>query len=574
MIGATSRNLQTQKTEPLSREEEYDLILRGKAGGERALKRLIHKNLGLIKKEANRQKYQVDWNVLVAAGENAIAKAVEGFDLSSGNRFSTYAVPVIHSEIRDCVCRETGIGRTTMDNLAKISRASTDLNFELGRNPTLKEISKRSELSRKQIFTAWEKNRFAQTYSLNQTFGDNSCEWLDCQVDEEIDVWRTAEDVEVLDVLGQLETDGYLEHRQIQVLIAKVQGYSNKEAGRELGVSGERVRQLVKSARETIQAFAAGTLKPLKKIASISTPCNLPVSQEAAEPVVKRVDASRLGGRIGRVVKQIFSQTKVQTTYSNSNGGRNLDDQIFAKQIQSIQQLTSGRTSSDSRCSIGWAGNCDHQTRQDQPRFSTPIASQSMGRITDATKHLLVFCRGRSDGLTDRSGCQSASKDQRCRGLGQARKAWRGCLEVGQVISARAIQPFVSAYQCVKGFASNLNQWRTNLQLSTANVFDLFGIEQGGNLPRPPTDHKDKFLIETNSFLFEGILMSFTKFLALACLFMLGLFLAPKLFRRQNPFIFLVFSQNVDTQEYLAMRESLKTYVTDLESEHARDGPS
>lgn len=49
MIGATSRNRQTQKSEPLTRDEEYDLILRIKAGDERASRQLIRKNIGLIK---------------------------------------------------------------------------------------------------------------------------------------------------------------------------------------------------------------------------------------------------------------------------------------------------------------------------------------------------------------------------------------------------------------------------------------------------------------------------------------------------------------------------------------------
>ncbi|NJM67481.1 MAG: sigma-70 family RNA polymerase sigma factor, partial [Acaryochloris sp. RU_4_1] len=309
MIGVTSRNLQTQKTEPHARKKQYADIVRAQAGDQKAINQIIRASRGLIIKEAQRYRGQVDWPVLIAAGEMGVANAVKRFNISTGNQFSTYAVPAIRSEIRDRFCDETGIRRTTMENLTKISKASTALEQQLGRKPTLEEISQASGLSQKQILTAGEKKRITQTSSLNQTFTNSECEWLDVQADESINVWQTAEDGEILGVLSELETNGHLEYRQVQALIAKVQGYTNKDVGQKLGISGERVRQLLRSTKDTLIAFFAGTLQPIKAAIPVSTHCDLPVLEEIRTPVLKRIDASRLGGRIfsriGKVLQKI-----------------------------------------------------------------------------------------------------------------------------------------------------------------------------------------------------------------------------------------------------------------------------
>ncbi|NJR56944.1 MAG: sigma-70 family RNA polymerase sigma factor [Acaryochloris sp. CRU_2_0] len=423
MIGAIYAQPQLQKTEPLTREEEYDLIIQAKAGNQRALRQLIEKNKGLIRQEANRKRHQADWSVLIAAGEWGVFKAVQKFNLLTGNRFSTYAVPAIHSEIRDCVCRETGVGRTTSKNLAQISRATSALSLELGRDPTLEEISQRSRLTQNQIRTAWEKQACSQPASLNQRFENSSLEWVDLQVDETVDVWRTAEDGEILGVLDQFETNGHLEDRQVTMLIAKYQGYSNKDVGRELGVSGERIRQLVKSAETTINAFRAGTLKLIKRITPVSTPniepigegdqlsLDLPVPEETTALVMKRVDASRLGGRIFRRIGKVLQKI---SKLNFANGDRTLISP-----------------------SINAASHCNDSKQ-----------SHNGGQV-DVEKHLLATGGGSDHWFAHDQRDQLTSENQRRRELGRAWEVGRRHLGFRQAqIVVKLLQQFTAIGQC------------------------------------------------------------------------------------------------------------------------------
>lgn len=442
MIGATSRNRQTQKTELLTREEEYDLILKIKAGDERASRQLIRKNKGLITKEVKRYGFQVDHRILNSAGEMAVVLAARGFKLSTGNKFSTYLVPTLWSEVRDCFCREAGISRNTLTNLRKISKVSTALSQELGREPALEEISERSGLSQQQILTTWQHKAFVQPLSFNQRFDDDCPEWLDFQSDETVDPWRTSEEAEILTTLDQLQGEGHLEDRQVSMLIAKHQGYNNREIGKWLGISRERVRQLVKGAKETLSALATGTLKTITPVSTHHTfepvgegdqlPLDLPAPKEAREPAIKRVDASRLGGRIGKAIQQIFNQTQEEFIH--------------------------------------------------EP-----------GELTHAQKHILVFRRRSNHGAADVARHRLTPENQRCRQLERTQDDWRGYLGFSPVILRMLLLPLALVSQSTRGFQHNdkSNKRRSIMSFFTTGVMQDVGIGYRREHPRPPNDSNE-----------------------------------------------------------------------------------
>ncbi|QUY46161.1 sigma-70 family RNA polymerase sigma factor [Acaryochloris marina] len=443
MIGATSRNRQTQKTELLTREEEYDLILRIKAGDERASRQLIRKNKGLITKEVKRYGFQVDHRILNSAGEMAVVLAARGFKLSTGNKFSTYLVPTLWSEVRDCFCREAGISRNTLTNLRKISKVSTALSQELGREPALEEIAERSGLSQKQILTTWQHKAFVQPLSFNQRFDDDCPEWLDFQSDETVDPWRTSEEAEILTTLDQLQGEGHLEDRQVSMLIAKHQGHNNREIGKRLGISRERVRQLVKGAKETLSALATGTLKPITPVSTHHNiepvgegdqlPLDLPAPKEVREPAIKRVDASRLGGRISKVIKRIFNQT-------------NKESHIH-----------------------------DH------------------GELTNAQEHILVLRRCSNHGIADVARHRLTSENQRCRQLERTQDDWRGYLGFSPVILRMLLLPLALISHAIRGFQNNdqPNKRRSIMSFFTTDLLQDVGIGYRREHPRPPNDSNE-----------------------------------------------------------------------------------
>ena len=74
-------------------------------------------------------------------------KAIEGFDESFGTRFSTYAVPKISGEIRRFL-RDDGavkVSRGIKEQGMQLRAARVELEQRLGREPTISELSRRSE---------------------------------------------------------------------------------------------------------------------------------------------------------------------------------------------------------------------------------------------------------------------------------------------------------------------------------------------------------------------------------------------------------------------------------------------
>jgi hypothetical protein len=129
------------------------------------------------------------------------------------------------------------------------------------------------------------------------------------------------------------------------------------------------------------------------------------------------------------------------------------------------------------------------------------------------------------------------------------------------------MEPFASAYQCIRGFGCKLNQWRKNLQLSTAKVFDYFGIGHREDRARPPTEYQDEFSLETNHFSFGGLNMNFAHKRATAWFFGLAIFTTLLCWGlvndnwSQTPEFFRPFSSH----DWSAMIEDSRTSIAEIE---------
>ena len=133
------------------------LIARSQAGDRRATERLIEENVGLIRAVARRYAGRgVEADDLFQLGSLGFLKAVEGFDLGFGTRFSTYAVPKIAGEIRRFL-RDDGavkVSRTLKERAAAIRLARDRLCKALGREPVLSELAEALDLSPEEIAEA------------------------------------------------------------------------------------------------------------------------------------------------------------------------------------------------------------------------------------------------------------------------------------------------------------------------------------------------------------------------------------------------------------------------------------
>ena len=130
------------------------LIRRAQAGEREAAQRLVEENTGLIWSVARRYFGRgVEPDDLYQLGCVGFLKAIEGFDLSYGTQFSTYAVPKISGEIRRFL-RDDGVvkvSRSVKEQAAKIRQARLLLEQRIGREPKMSELSAETGLSPEEI---------------------------------------------------------------------------------------------------------------------------------------------------------------------------------------------------------------------------------------------------------------------------------------------------------------------------------------------------------------------------------------------------------------------------------------
>ena len=120
------------------------LLEAAQKGDNDACERLLVENSGLIWSVAKRYYGRgVESEDLYQLGCLGFLKAVRGFDLNYGTQFSTYAVPKIAGEIRRFL-RDDGVvkvSRTVKERSTAIRLAKERLSVQLGREPTLSELS-------------------------------------------------------------------------------------------------------------------------------------------------------------------------------------------------------------------------------------------------------------------------------------------------------------------------------------------------------------------------------------------------------------------------------------------------
>ncbi len=134
-----------------------ELIVRAQGGDRAASEQLVVENSGLIWSVARRYFGRgVDPDDLYQLGCVGFLKAIAGFDTAYGTQFSTYAVPKIAGEIRRFL-RDDGsvkVSRSLKERAAAVKQARQRLTGELGREPSISELSEELDLSPEEIAAA------------------------------------------------------------------------------------------------------------------------------------------------------------------------------------------------------------------------------------------------------------------------------------------------------------------------------------------------------------------------------------------------------------------------------------
>lgn len=238
-----------------SDSKEFEALKQAVEKGRDARDHLIKANIRLVVNIAKKyRRYSSSFLDLIQAGNVGLIRAVDKFDYTRGNRFSTYATWWIRrSVLRHLNQKERTIRLPNYlsTKIRKVHRVRKELTTVLSRTPTNEEVAKQLEMSAEEVGKLLE---YAQrAISLDQPVGEDGDSDLQSYIENKdapnpfVEVRQNLLAEDVIDALNELT------EREAKILILRYglngsQKHTLKELGEIFGITRERIRQIQKGA--------------------------------------------------------------------------------------------------------------------------------------------------------------------------------------------------------------------------------------------------------------------------------------------------------------------------------------
>ncbi len=239
---------------PLTPEQEQEVARRAQAGDESARNQLVQANLRLVVSIARHYTGRgLPLSDLIQEGNLGLIRAAQNFQPDRGNRFSTYASWWIRQAIVRALHEQSALIRVP-GHLAKalqqVRQASAFLQQDLGRLPTVQEVANYTGLPVEQVRNLLHSVahpisleipiREGEETVLGDLIADTTETDWESRVDLESLIERVLNEKEKAVIRLRFGLKGEAQHTLEQI-------------GRRLGLSKERVRQLLARALKKLK---------------------------------------------------------------------------------------------------------------------------------------------------------------------------------------------------------------------------------------------------------------------------------------------------------------------------------
>ena len=244
--------IDTSKLKVLSEKDKNELLKRVKSGDKTARENLINGNLKLVLSVIQRFSARGEnLDDLFQVGCIGLIKAIDNFDITLGLRFSTYAVPMIIGEIRRYLrdYNPIRVSRSMRDTAYHAMKIKERIINETQREPSVEEIAREMNVKRETVVIALE--AIVEPVSLYEPVYFDAGDTI--YVMDQIGDKNT--DIDWIDeILLKKAIDNLNEREKVILSLRFMNGLTQTEVAKEIGISQAQVSRLEKGALDKVKS--------------------------------------------------------------------------------------------------------------------------------------------------------------------------------------------------------------------------------------------------------------------------------------------------------------------------------